>query len=135
MVGRDVGGVDLRHDERHVGVHAEGVGVVHAHGTAADGLRQERAGRGVVGRAEDDVNALEGVGLGQAHGHVLAGKAHGLARVDGALARQRHELAHGEAALLEALEHLLAHHAGGAQDGNGLLAHGGSFLLEAGKLA
>ena len=102
--------------------------VVHADGAARHGLGHERAGGGVIGGAEHDVNALEGVRLGERHGDVLAGKADSLARVHGALARQGHEAPHGEVALLEALEHLLAHHAGGAEDGNGLLAHSGSFL-------
>ena len=119
--------VDLGDHEGHVVVQAERMAVVDAHAAALDGLGQERLGNVVACGTQHDVHALEGVGLGQPHGHVLATETHGLAH--GALARQRDELGHGEIALLEAGEHLGAHDARRAENRYDLLAHWTSFAV------
>lgn len=63
VVPGDVLGVDLRDDEGHVLVEAEGVAVVHHGGTSAHGLGQELLGNVVAGGAQHDVHAIEGLGL------------------------------------------------------------------------
>ena len=121
LVGGDVGGVDLGDDQRHVLVETEGVAVVDAHRAALDGLGEQLARDLVARGAEHDVDALEGIGLGEHHRHVLPAEAHGAAHR--ARARQGHELGHGEVTLLETLNHLLADDARRTKNGNPLAAH------------
>ena len=131
---RDVLGVDLGNHEGHVLVEAEGVGVVHAHGTPLGGFGQERLRLFVASRAEHDVDALECLGRRLDDGHLPAVERDGLS--DGAGAREGDEPPDGKVPLLEALEHLGSHDASGAENCNGLVAHETSLRkMAAGWLA
>jgi hypothetical protein len=109
--------VDLAHDERHVGVHAPGAGVVDDDGARLGEAGRVRAAAGRPGREEGDVDAAE-LGRGDIlDGHGLAAEHH--VRSGRAGRRERPELAHREPALLENVDHRAADLAGGADDGDG----------------
>jgi len=112
LVQGDVLGIDLRHHQGHVRVHAPGAGVVHHHraGRGGDGgiLLADAAAGGKQGK----VNALKGIPGKHVHRDLPAFVGEGFA--DGALGGQKPELAHRELAFLQTLHHLLAHRAGGA---------------------
>lgn len=123
VVPGDVLGVDLRDDEGHVLVEAEGVAVVHHGGTSAHGLGQELLGNVVAGGAQHDVHAIEGLGLCLDELDLPPAPLDLLAC--GARARQQAQLAHREVSLGQALEHLRAHRARRAKDRNVfLVCHG-----------
>ena len=117
----DVCRVDLGDDQGHVGLEAEGMGVVHAHGAALGGFGEKGLRGRVTGRTKNNVRPLEGIGRGLDHGHGLAVEGDGLA--NRARARKGHELSNGEVPLLEALDHLRANDARGAENGDGLVCH------------
>ena len=109
-------GVDLRHHQRHVGVHAEGRRVVDdhragPHGGGSEALRL-RAARG----EQRDVHAFEAVVGELLHGDVAAAEFHRLA--GGTRRGQQAQFDEREFALLEALHELDADGAGGAGDGD-----------------
>ena len=76
----DVVGIDLGHNQRHLGIHAEGVAVVDHDGAALDGLGQQLLGDIVTGSAEYDVAALKGLGASLFDHDLLAVELNGLAR-------------------------------------------------------
>ena len=76
----DVVGVDLGHDQRHLGVHAEGMAVVDHDGAALDGFGQQLLGDIVAGSAEYDVAALKGLGASLFDHNLLGAELDGLAR-------------------------------------------------------
>ena len=126
VVPRDILGVDLGDDERDLGVHTEGVGVVHHRGARLDGRGQKLLGDGVVRRAEHDVAARKRLGRGLLDHDVLAPEGKRLARR--ARARQKAQLTYRKILLLEALEHLRAHRTRGAEYRNRVVLHGISLL-------
>ena len=79
MVPLNVIGIDLGHDQRHLGIHAEGVAVIDYDGAALDGLRQQLLGDIVAGGAEYDVAALKGLGASLLNHNLLAAELNGLA--------------------------------------------------------
>ena len=95
--------------------------VVDAHGAAARSLGQELLGGLVARGAQDDVDAVEGLGASELDGDLLAAEGDLLAH--GAGGRQRNEPLHEEIPLLEALEHLGPDDARGAQDSDNLTSH------------
>ena len=98
-VRRQVVGVDLGHDERHAGVHAEHARLVDDGGAGGDGLRHVLRAHGAAGGEEDEVDAVERAGAELLHldlGPLERQPAAGRAR-----AGQQAQLADGEAALLE----------------------------------
>ena len=121
----DVIGIDLGHDQRHLGIHAEGVAVVDHNGAALDGLGQQFLGDIVAGSAEYDVAALKGLGASLLNHNLLAAELDGLARR--ACARQQLELTDRKLLLVEALEHLGAHGSRRAQNSNRVLFHASPF--------
>ena len=121
----DVVGVDLGHDQRHLGVHAEGMAVVDHDGAALDGFGQQLLGDIVAGSAEYDVAALKGLGASLLNHNLLAAELDGLARR--ACARQQLELTDRKLLLVEALEHLGAHGSRRAQNSNRVLFHASPF--------
>ena len=121
----DVVGIDLGHDERHLGIHTEGVAVVDHDGATLDGLGQQLLGDIVAGSAEYDVAALKGLGASLLNNNLLAAELDGLARR--ARARQQLELANRKLLLVEALEHLGAHGPRRAQNSNRVLFHASPF--------
>ena len=110
-------GVDLRHDQRHVGVHAERTTSCRRpprrRCTAAgrEALRLRAAGG-----EQRDVHAFEAVIGELLHGDVAAAEFHRLARR--ARGGQQAQLGQREFALLEALHELDADGAGGAGNGD-----------------
>ena len=121
----DIVGIDLGHDQRHLGIHTEGMAVVDHDGAALDGLRQQLLGDIVAGSAEHDVAALKGLGASFLNHDLLAAELNGLAR--GACTCQQLELADRELLLVEALEHLGAHGSRRAQNSNRVLFHASPF--------
>ena len=117
----NIGAVDLGHHERHVGVHAEGMAVIHHHSAGLHGLGQQLLGDGVVRRAEHEVAALERLGARLLDGDGCPTELHCLARA--ARTCQQTQLANGNLLLIEALEHLRAHRARRTQDGDRVLLH------------
>ena len=55
--------VDLRHDQRDVGLHAEARGVVDDHGARLRRTRREDIGHLGAGRGEDDIDTTEVIGV------------------------------------------------------------------------
>ena len=117
--------VDLGHDQRHLGIHAEGMAVVDHDGAELDGLRQQLLRDIVAGSAEYDVAALKGLGASFLNHDLLAAELDGLARRT--RARQQLELANRKLLLVEALEHLGAHGSRRAQNSNRVLFHASPF--------
>ena len=114
-------GVDLGDDQRHIGVHTEGGGVIHKDGAGRDNGGRKLLGNGISRSAEDDVHAGECLVACQLHGELLALEGQLLA--DGALARQDMKLLDGEFPLCQDFHHFSAHSAGGAEDRNLVLFH------------
>ena len=114
-------GIDLRDDQRHLGVETERRGVVDEHGPGLDDRGGKTLGDVVLRRAEDDVHALERLVARQLDRQLLPLPLHLLPH--GARGRQQVQLCDGEVALGENLHHLLAHRAGGAQNGYVILFH------------
>ena len=75
--------IDLRHDQGHIRVHAEGAGVIHEHRARLDDGRGELLGDVVLRRAQHDVHALEGLVTGHLHGEVVALPVDGLSHGPG----------------------------------------------------
>ena len=75
--------IDLRHDQGHIRVHAEGAGVIHEHRARLDDGRGELLGDVVLRRAQHDVYALEGLVTGHLHGEVVALPVDGLSHRPG----------------------------------------------------
>ena len=121
----DIVGIDLGHDQRHLGIHAEGVAVVDHDGAALNGLGQQLLSDVVAGSAEHDVAALKGLGASLFNHNLLAAELNGLARR--ARARQQLELTDRKLLLVEALEHLGAHGSRRAQNSNRVLFHASPF--------
>ena len=61
VVGAQIIGIDLGHDERHVRIHAERRGVVDDDGTCLEGMRDVLLAHRAAGRGQDDVDPCEGV--------------------------------------------------------------------------
>ena len=59
--------VDLRDHQRHIGVHAEGTGIIHEHGARLNDGRGETLGDVVLRSAQHDVHTLEGTVLSGLH--------------------------------------------------------------------
>ena len=114
-------GVDLGHDQRHVGVHPEGARLVDDDAAARHRLgREARRGR-CAGREQRQVEALERVGGQLPHLELAAGEGHPPA--GGAGRRERRHLGGREAALGQHLEHDRPDRAGGADNGDAGARH------------
>ena len=114
---RDRVRVDLADDERNLGVHAPGAGVVD-HGRAGLGeARRVGAAAGGAGREQGDVDARRVGGRDILDDDGLPGELDGGAR--GARGREQAQLADREGPLGEDLAHDGADLAGGADDGDG----------------
>jgi len=114
-------GVDLRDDQGHIGVHAEGAGVVHEHRARLDDGRGKLLGDIVLRRAQHDVHTLKGRVTGQLHGDIVSLPVDGLPHR--ALGGQQVQLADGEVPLGQHLHHFAAYRAGRAQNSNFILFH------------
>ena len=125
MVPLDVVGIDLGHDQRHLGIHSKGVAVVDHDGAALDGLGQQLLRNVVAGGSKHDVAALKGLGASFLNHDLLAAELDGLARRTHA--RQQLELANRKLLLVEAIEHLGAHGSRRAQNSNRVLFHASPF--------
>ena len=118
----EVLGVDLRHDERDVGVLAPGAGVVHDDRAGGGDARRPLAGRRPAVGEQGDVEAGEVGGRGVLDGDLLA-----LPRQGGARGPSRGEVADlvdGEAPLVEKGAHDVADLPGRAEDSD---SHGSSL--------
>ena len=118
--------IDLRNDQRHVGIETEGGGIVHEYRARLDDGGGKLPRDVVFGRAEHDVHALKGAlaGLLDAHGLLLPRKH--LARA--AAARQQMQLRNGEVPLGQNAHHLAPDRAGRAQNGYFVSFHKGQLL-------
>ena len=121
----DIVGIDLGHDQRHLGIHAEGMAVVDHDSAALYGLGQQFLGDIVAGSAKHDVTALKGLGASLFDHNLLAAELDGFARRT--RARQQLELTDRELLLVKALEHLGAHGSRRAQNSNRVLFHASPF--------
>ena len=121
----DVVGVNLGHDQRHLGIQAKGMAVIDHDSAALDGLGQQLLGDIVAGGTEYDVTALKGLGASFLNHNLFAAELDGLARR--ACARQKLELADRKLLLVQALEHLGAHGSRRAQNSNRVLFHASPF--------
>ena len=107
--------VDLRHDERHVGIHAKRRRVVDDDRAGLDGGRRELLRRAAAGREQADVDAREaGFSVSSCTGQILAAELHRLA--GRARGREQLELLQRKLALLEAVKQLDADGARGTDD-------------------
>ena len=121
----DIGGSDLGHNQRHLGIHAEGMAVVDHDGAALDGLGQQLLGDIVAGGSEYNLTALNGLGASLFDYDLLAAELNGLARR--ARARQQLELTDRKLLLVAALTHLGAPGSRRAQNSNRVLFHASPF--------
>ena len=100
----DVLAVDLGHDKRHIGLHAESARVVHDHAAGLGGDGCEFLRDASAGAKQRDVDARERI-FGQfLDRHVVAAKFQLLA--DGTGGGEQRQFAHGKIALLERFNHL-----------------------------
>ena len=106
-------GVDLRHDQRHVGVHAPGRGIVDDDAALRADLRRPFLRHRAARRHQADVGRREVVVLERLALEDAIAERDLLA--DRARRRQRDDFGDGETALGENLEHLAADIAGGAR--------------------
>ena len=107
-------GVDLRDDERDVGVHPVGRAVVDDDTAALHGLGGEGEGDGTAGAEDGEIQAFEGLGLGFLDGPCLATV--GDLGASGAGGGEGPELGHGEVPLGHQREDFLTHGASHAHD-------------------
>ena len=110
-------GVHLGHDERHVGLHAEGRGIVDDDGATRRGGARDAARDGGTCREECEVDAAQAV-----HGELLDGEraaAEMQSAPGGAAGGEQAQRAEREAALLEAVDELGPDRARGADDRDG----------------
>ncbi len=114
LVIEGVSAVDLRDDQRHVGLKTEGGAVVDVHGAALFDGGGEFPGHVALNRAEDKVQTVEGVLVRLLDGDVLALEGDALADALGA--GERTELIDGDVVLGEDLEHFLTNGARSAQN-------------------
>ena len=115
--------VHLRHDERHVRIHAPAAGIVDHHGAGrrGDGGEVLRGARAGGEQGDIDVQPVERV-VGQlAHGVFPAHE--GQRRPGAALGREQEVLRNRELALLEHLQKFSADHARRTDDGDPILFH------------
>src|SRR5690348_7400338 len=96
--------IDLRNDERHLRVHAEGGGVVHDHGALLHGERRETLGSAPAGGKERDVDTAEAVLLELAYGERLVAEGERLS--GGAGGGEETQLGKRETPLLETADEL-----------------------------
>ena len=73
LVLQDVLGVNLRHNQRHFGVHTEGAGVINNNGTGFHSVRSKFLGNATACE-QSNINALEGVLGGLLHSICFAHK-------------------------------------------------------------
>ena len=114
-------GVDLGHDQGHLGIQPEGRGIIHKHSTGLHDGGSELLGNVILRCAQHDIHALKGLVPGFLNGYLFIAPLQCLACAS--CAGQRNQLANREIALLENLHHFLSHGAGGTQNGNGILFH------------
>lgn len=111
-------GIDLRDDERHLGVHPEGRAVVHDDSAASNGGTRVSAADASSGAEERDIDPFENPRRREVLDGVLA-VLEGDALARGALAGEEAEAAVGEVAGGDDAEELLPDGARGAHDGHG----------------
>jgi len=106
-------GVDLGHDQRHVGLHAEARGVVDHHRPGLGCARRELRRHLGAGRGQHDIDAVEVVGFEVLHPEdVILAK--GDLPADRARRGQRHDFVGGKIALGEGGQDFAPDIAGGA---------------------
>ena len=127
-----IAGVDLRHDERHIRVKAEGAGIVHKHRARSFDGGGKALCDVVFRRAEHDVHAFKRRVAGFLDDDFPPCKGNGLARA--ARACKQAQLCNGEVALGKHFDHLLPDGARCAEDGYViklfLFHRGRSFLVK-----
>jgi len=110
-------GVDLRHDEGHVGIHAESARIINHNGPVPGDRLGELLRRTRSGRCQGEVDFLEiVVVLQQFDGKLLPAEFIGTARA--ALRTEQHQFVDREPALLQNPQKLLAHSAADAHNSN-----------------
>ena len=114
-------GVNLGNDQRHLGIHTESRGVIHKHSACGLDSGSKTLSDIVLGSAQDDVHALKSGVASFLNGDFLALEHQSLAGT--AAACQRDQLAHGEVALLQNLDHFLTYGAGSTENSNGIGLH------------
>ena len=114
-------GVDLGHNQRNVGVHTEGGGVVNEDGACLDDIGGKLPGEAAAYGTQYDIHTLEGIGSGFAHDDLFAAEGDSAACAAGR--GQRQQGGNGEVALFQNLQHFTAHGTGGAQNGNVIFLH------------
>ena len=123
--------VDLRDDQRHIGVHAECGGVIHKYRTGLYDRGGKLLGDIVFRCAQHDIHALEGLVTGKLDGHILTLEFQGLARAAGA--GQGNEFSNREISLLQNFDHFLSYSAGGTQNSNCICFHNLTSHKEKGR--
>ena len=110
-------GIDLRHHQRHVGIHAEGARIVdHDRTVSGDRLREFARSSG-SGRSEGEIHPLEVVVmLQQFDSYILSAEFIDTARA--ALRTEQQQFADRQVALLQNPQKFLAHSTAGAHNRN-----------------
>lgn len=116
-------GVDFRHDERDLVVHAEGGGVIDYDGACGGGVWGELFADVATCAEQGDVDAFEGIWGEFLDGDGFAFESDGFASAAGG--GEEGKFTDGEGALFETAQHFHADCAGGSDDSDVFeLAHG-----------
>src|SRR5438309_5036691 len=120
LARREVVRIHLGHDERDVRLLAEVAALVDDDGTRVDGDRRVLGAHRAAGAEEREIDAAEALGVEQLDAHLAALELDQLA--GGTLGGEEAQLADREPPLLKDLQELAADGAGGADDGDVVLA-------------
>jgi hypothetical protein len=122
MVIGDRLGIDLRHDQRHVGLHAKARGVIDDDRPGLGRARRELRRHLGAGRGQHDIDAAKVESVEAMHlEHIVIAERH--LPADRARGGQGHDLVGGKVPLGERCQHLAPDVAGGA-DHRYLESHG-----------
>ena len=120
LVLQDVFGVNLRHNQRHLGIHTEGAGVVDNNGTSFHSVRSELLGNAATSE-QSDINTLEGVFGSLLYSICFTHKFNLLACA--ALGSQQTQFCKWEISFFDKLQKFSTNSTGSAQNSNVILFH------------
>ena len=115
LVLQDILGVNLRHNQRHFGVHTESAGVIDNNGTSLYSIGSELLGNAATCE-QSDINALEGVLGSLLHSICFAHKFNLLACA--ALGSQQTQFGKREVSFFDKLQKFSTNSTGSAQNSN-----------------
>ena len=113
--------IDFRHNQGHIFIHAEGVRIIDDRCARLHGMRKQFLGDVIASGAQDDIATLEALRGGFFNDDFFALEFNRFAST--ACTREKPQTSDREIALLQALEHLLAHSARSTQNSDVVATH------------